>query len=282
MLRLDRLARWASGNKYFKLKYPLKHALENGYTALVSKGGPFSNHLDALALACAHFGLKLTCLVRSYTPLVANPTLDRLRAAGAQLVFLSPERYASFDESESHRQFPGALFIPEGGLHPDGIMGAAEIASLLPAHQPCQVILAGGSMCTALGLLTRIPGTTTLNIIPAWKGCTLDDFTKLLYSYSLHPGAPFNLWPDFHFGGFGRWTGELFDFMIAFTGATGIALDPVYTGKMMYALTSLLQRQQLDPEVPVIAIHTGGQQGIGGFAYRYPDPWQAYLEMTRS
>lgn len=39
VLRLDLLKSWASGNKYYKLKYGLKDALAQGTRVVVSKGG---------------------------------------------------------------------------------------------------------------------------------------------------------------------------------------------------------------------------------------------------
>ncbi|MFN5788026.1 MAG: 1-aminocyclopropane-1-carboxylate deaminase/D-cysteine desulfhydrase, partial [Bacteroidota bacterium] len=46
-------------------------------------------------------------------------------------------------------------------------------------------------------------------------------------------------------------------------------LDPVYTGKLLYALDELIRGDYFNPGTTIIAIHTGGLQGIEAFNKRY-------------
>ena len=46
----------------------------------------------------------------------------------------------------------------------------------------------------------------------------------------------------------------------------GIILDPNYTGKSMSALIGEIRTRQLDPEIPIIFIHSGGQPQTFAFA----------------
>ena len=131
MLRLDLLSSWASGNKYFKLKYFIQEASDRGFQNLISKGGMYSNHLEAFARACAYFQKKAICLVRTYAPDPESPTMRTIRDFGAQIEFLPPEAYDAWDEAQVRSQFPDSLFIPEGGLHVNGIKGAMEISLLV-------------------------------------------------------------------------------------------------------------------------------------------------------
>ena len=41
---------------------------------------------------------------------------------------------------------------------------------------------------------------------------------------------------------------------------TNLPIEPVYTGKMFYGLSQLLDRGAVPPDVEVVAIHTGGLQ----------------------
>ncbi|MGC1515168.1 MAG: 1-aminocyclopropane-1-carboxylate deaminase/D-cysteine desulfhydrase, partial [Maribacter sp.] len=41
-------------------------------------------------------------------------------------------------------------------------------------------------------------------------------------------------------------------------------LDPIYTGKMMFGLLDMVKRDTFAPETKLLAIHTGGLQGIHG------------------
>ena len=43
-----------------------------------------------------------------------------------------------------------------------------------------------------------------------------------------------------------------------------IPLDPIYTGKMMFGIFDLIQNSYFPPKSKILAIHTGGLQGIAG------------------
>ncbi|HEX5113177.1 MAG TPA: pyridoxal-phosphate dependent enzyme, partial [Saprospiraceae bacterium] len=236
LLRLDQLQSWSSGNKYYKLKYPLHYAIEHDIHTIVSKGGMFSNHLAALAEATYHFHIQLVAIIRSHVPDEGNPTMSRLKELNCRLLFVTPEEYDKYDEQASQDQFPGAMFIDEGGLSVEGIRGSAEIVEEFRDLNFDHVVIAGGSMCTALGIIKALPEETQLHIVPAWKGCNNEYVQELLVEYDIHPSCQWDTWPEYHFGGFGKFNQELIDFMKSFTIQTKVVLDPVYTGKLLYAL----------------------------------------------
>jgi 1-aminocyclopropane-1-carboxylate deaminase len=66
---------------------------------------------------------------------------------------------------------------------------------------------------------------------------------------------------DYHFGGYAKYNNELLDFINNFQTQTQIRLDPVYTGKMMYGITDLIQKGFFKKGSKILAIHTGGLQG---------------------
>lgn len=282
MLRLDLLQSWASGNKYYKLKYAIEFALANDVKVIVSKGGMFSNHLAALAEACHVFNLRLIAVIRSYAPDENNPSIRKLREKGSEIVYLNPEAYTVFDEQEAGQLFPASLFIPEGGLSDLGIHGTSEILNECLDHHPTHIILSGGSMGTACGIISSAPADVKVIIIPAWKGCTDSYFLDILRQYQINPVCTWELWPDYHFGGFGRFNQELIDFMFSFSADTGIPLDPVYTGKMMSAIDDRWKSGYFKQTDSILAIHTGGLQGLDGYRYRFPAVWGKYLPTDRS
>ena len=59
ILRLDKLHPIVSGNKWFKLRYYIEDAIANKATTIVSFGGPYSNHLVALAFAAKVYKKRL-------------------------------------------------------------------------------------------------------------------------------------------------------------------------------------------------------------------------------
>jgi 1-aminocyclopropane-1-carboxylate deaminase/D-cysteine desulfhydrase-like pyridoxal-dependent ACC family enzyme len=69
---------------------------------------------------------------------------------------------------------------------------------------------------------------------------------------------------DYHFGGFGKTTSELVFFLNDFFRETGIPLDPVYTGKMMFGLIDMAKKGVFPKGSEILALHTGGLQGIKG------------------
>lgn len=282
MLRLDLLPAWASGNKYYKLKPYIEAARESHVRQVVTKGGMFSNHLDAFAQACRFFNLDAVCLIRSRQPDLANPTIKRLIDAGAAIHFLAPDHYAAYDAGKAGLDFPGSLFIPEGGLSVTGLHGAKELGARISTMEFDHIIIMGGTMCTAMGILAEAPAHANMHIIPAWKGCSSDYISNLLGTYSITPNGSWEVWPDYHFGGFARWDVSLFNLMMDFSRTTSVPLDPVYTGKMVYAFTDQCKSLPELNSPKTLLIHTGGLQGIEGFVYRFPEVWKPYLELASS
>jgi 1-aminocyclopropane-1-carboxylate deaminase len=280
MLRLDKMASWASGNKYFKLKPYISDAIANQSTRLVSKGGMFSNHLEALAKAGKHFDLDVTCIVRSHQPDLQNPTIQQLSQSGAEVRFLMPADFATYDDSCAAEEYPGSVFIPEGGLSKSGISGSESLGQMIDKFDFDHIVLMAGTMCTALGLMSTLSSSKTVYIIPAWKGCTSAYVTQLINQYDINASAPWELWADYHFGGFGKWNAHLLESMHEFTEATGIPLDPVYTGKMVFAFLDQLSRSTAIDPSRALLIHTGGLQGVAGYAYRFPQAWKRYYFIT--
>ena len=57
---------------------------------------------------------------------------------------------------------------------------------------------------------------------------------------------------------------ELIRFLNAFYDHYQLPLDPIYTGKMMFGILDLIQEDYFPPHSKILAIHTGGLQGIAG------------------
>jgi 1-aminocyclopropane-1-carboxylate deaminase/D-cysteine desulfhydrase-like pyridoxal-dependent ACC family enzyme len=87
VLRLDKTDPFISGNKLFKLQYYLEYAMEIGKTAVLTFGGPWSNHILATAYAARKCGLASTGIIRGEQPRILSATLRDAARAGMQLVF---------------------------------------------------------------------------------------------------------------------------------------------------------------------------------------------------
>ena len=69
---------------------------------------------------------------------------------------------------------------------------------------------------------------------------------------------------DYHFGGYAKINEELVTFINHFKSDYRIPLDPVYTGKMLFGIMDLIEKDYFPKGSKILAIHTGGLQGIEG------------------
>jgi 1-aminocyclopropane-1-carboxylate deaminase len=78
----------------------------------------------------------------------------------------------------------------------------------------------------------------------------------------------FDLQTNYHFGGYAKLKPELLEFVERFQNQTGIPLDPIYTGKMMFGIYDLIKSGYFENGSTILALHTGGLQGWEGMKYR--------------
>ena len=74
---------------------------------------------------------------------------------------------------------------------------------------------------------------------------------------------------DYHFGGYAKFNKVLLEFINEFKEKTEIQLDPIYTGKMMFGIFDLINKEYFKKDSTIVAIHTGGLQGISGLKERF-------------
>jgi len=265
MKRDDQLHPIISGNKWRKLKFILDHALYLGADTIISMGGMYSNHLHALAYVGKVLGLKTIAYVRGEAPVALTPTLVDLTSWGMELRFISRTEYRQLRQYKGYLDLPGLkpqqYWLPEGGAQALALLGVAELVEEIDLAYdwlcvPC------GTGATLAGLISATPDNISLLGFAALKnaGFLNTDVSSLLKQSKSN--WQINL--DYHFGGFASTTPELLNFISAFETKTAIQLEPVYTGKMMYALYDLIRKGYFSAGQRIIAIHTGGLQGDRG------------------
>src|ERR1700733_7844025 len=128
ILRLDEIHPEISGNKWFKLKYYLREALQKKCSSILTFGGAWSNHIIATAYISKLYGLQSTGIIRGERPLALSQTLQAAIDFGMKLEFISRESYASKNEDAFRKvfadKFDNHYVIPEGGAGPMGIRGS--------------------------------------------------------------------------------------------------------------------------------------------------------------
>ncbi|QJD98271.1 1-aminocyclopropane-1-carboxylate deaminase/D-cysteine desulfhydrase [Mucilaginibacter robiniae] len=257
-----------SGNKWRKLKYVLQHARAQRKNHLVTFGGAYSNHLLATAAAAARFGFKATGIVRGEA--VSNDTLFLCRLHGMNLIFVDRDSYRNklklFQEHFWHDE--QAYFIDEGGASPLAIQGCSELVAELPQTYH-HLFCACGTGTTAAGIITGLQQhhlPTHMHAVPVLKN---GDFMRQEINAYLTTPADYTLHTDSHFGGYAKTTPELLQFIQQFTASTGILIEPIYTGKMLYALLQLAQQQYFAAGSQILAIHSGGIWGLLGMKDKF-------------
>ena len=254
-----------SGNKYRKLKYNLQEAKKRGYTTLLTFGGAFSNHIVAVAFAGKAAGLQTIGIIRGEELAQVweeNATLRFAKEQGMQLQFVSREAYRRKNSSEfldelavKYRSF---YLVPEGGTNALAVKGCEEILTPGDAQFDyiCCCVGTGGTLA---GLINSSGHHQMVLGFPALKG----DFLKEdIYKFVTRDN--WKLVTDYHFGGYAKMDRELIGFMNDFKLKTGILLDPVYTGKLLFGIMDMVEKGFFEPKSKILAIHTGGLQGIQG------------------
>ena len=263
-----------SGNKWRKLKYILKHALTLKMVTLISMGGAYSNHLHALAYAGKIVGLPTIGMIRGEQPKHDTATLADVRAWGMQLNFVSRSEYRTLRTYRHRSTLPGLksgqYWLPEGGSLKQALQGVEEMVVEINHHNdylcvPC------GTGTTLAGMINAVSDRCTVLGFAALKGADfLYNDVELLLTETASDRlksikCDWSIMLDYHFGGFARANRQLFTFMKDFTRQTGLSLDAVYTGKMMFGIFDLIAQGYFPAGKRIIAVHTGGLQGNRGF-----------------
>ncbi|MFC2110465.1 1-aminocyclopropane-1-carboxylate deaminase/D-cysteine desulfhydrase [Bacteroidota bacterium] len=268
--REDQLHPVISGNKFRKLKYNMLKAKETGCKQLLTFGGAFSNHIIATAGAGKEYGMETVGVIRGNElgvdlekTLAGNDTLRNAADFGMQFQFVTREEYRLKDTPEFLEklklQYPDAYILPEGGTNDLAIKGCEEILNF--EDQKFDVVCcAVGTGGTISGIINSIGVHQKVLGFPALKGEFLSDDIK----NNRVNNKNWELILDYHFGGYGKISKELIDFINNFKEQTQIPLDPVYTGKMVYGVLDMIEKDYFSENSKILIIHTGGLQGISG------------------
>lgn len=277
--REDLIHPFVSGNKFRKLKYNLAKAKKEKHDTLLTFGGAFSNHIAAVAMAGKLYGFKTIGIIRGEElihKMNSNPTLQFAVENGMQLKFITRENYRK-KTSETFLTQLSAKFgrfycIPEGGTNSLAVQGCAEI--ITENEQDFDTICcAVGTGGTIAGICNGAFPHQQILGFPALKG----DFLSEEIS-QLTDKQNWKLMTDYHFGGYGKVSDELVTFINQFKQQTNIPLDPIYTGKMLFGIIDLIKNGHFAKQNRILAIHSGGLQGIEGMNQKLQRKGQKTIE----
>jgi len=274
--RDDLLHPHVSGNKWRKMKYNLSEARQQGFSKLLTFGGAYSNHIAATAAAGAEFGFSTAAIVRGERIEPLNPTLRFAEQCGMKLHFVSRTDYR-----EKKAVQPGLLGIdeekfyvlPEGGTNCLALPGCREIVAEAEVQLdglPDYFCVPCGTGGTLAGIVDGLKGRASALGVSVLKG---DFHRKEIAALLATCGSPvpqnWSVRTDYNFGGYAKFTPALIDFINDFKTQHGIPLDPIYSGKLFFAIFDLAVKGFFKKGTTVLAVHTGGLQGIAGFNERF-------------
>lgn len=275
----------AAGNKIRKLEYLLARAQREGADVVITCGGAQSNHARATAIMARALGMSALLMLRSEQPdreaSCGNLFLDRL--VGAELCWLTPGEYAERDarmeavagelRARGHRPF----VIPEGGSNALGALGYVDAMGEISEQLALglgggpgafdAVVHACGSGGTAAGTALGAALYGVAREVLAIAVC--DDrgyFERRIASLvsdaqsswpTLKAPVPWSVLDEYKGPGYGVASREQLQFLVRVARATGLVLDPVYSGKALFALSRLTSRPRR-----VLFLHTGGLPGL--------------------
>jgi 1-aminocyclopropane-1-carboxylate deaminase len=262
-----------SGNKWHKLKYNLQEAQKQGKNTLLTFGGAYSNHIYAVAAAGNIFNFKSIGIIRGEEHLPLNPTISYARDCGMQIYYLDRSSYRRKNSAKIINQlknnFGEFYLLPEGGTNELAVKGCSEIINKIEVDFdyiccPC------GTGGTLAGLISGLNGKKFALGFAVLKGASFlkENVTELIQGFN---GNVFHNWDinlDYHFGGYAKVDERLLDFVFQFSSRTKILIEPIYTGKMLFGIYDLVTKGFFNEGIRIIAIHTGGLQGLKGLAER--------------
>lgn len=275
--RLDLIDAAAPGNKLFKLAENLHAARREGYTRILSFGGAFSNHIHALALAGRAAGFETVGVIRGEASALANPTLRDAATAGMRLHFVDRQTYRDLTQKvcgsnalleELRSRFGPCYIIPEGGANRLGVLGCRALGAAIGnmAELPDSVVLPTATGSTLAGIVAGLDNRTQARGIAVLKGGSFiaDQVEAHLRDAGAGHCRAWRVELDHHCGGYARAPESLRRFAAQFSERTGVGVEPVYSGKMLYAIHQLIERGEFARGARILAVHTGGMQGARG------------------
>lgn len=266
--REDLLHEHISGNKFRKLKYNILEAKRLKKETILTFGGAFSNHITATAYAGKLYNFKTIGIIRGeelgkdlQKTLATNDTLKFAAEQGMQFKFIERKTYREKATTKFieilKKEFGEFYLVPEGGTNELAIKGCEEIMQEEDGKFD-YICVAVGTGGTISGIINSISEKQQVIGFPALKG----EFLKEEIKRKCTKSKKWKLIDNYHFGGFAKINEELIHFINAFNKKYSLKLDPIYTGKMMFGIVDLIKKGYFKKGTKIVAIHTGGLQGI--------------------
>jgi len=283
--RDDLLSLALGGNKVRNLEFSLGHALAVGATDVIASGRQQSNQCRLTAAGCARAGLKAHLVFSGPEPRMATGNQRLCRILGAKMYYAGSDDRAFRDEYvrgaammlEGLGRHP--YVIPVGGSDARGALGHALLAFELAKQcdaigmRPAAIVLATATGGTQAGLVAGLRklrlDVPVLGFVVARSVADLHPHVLALsrdVAAAIGAGAisedDVQLDGSMLGAGYGAPTAEAQAAIALLACREGVLADPVYTGKAIAGLLSLIRGGSFSADDTVVFIHTGGAPAL--------------------
>ncbi len=284
------------GNKLRKLEFLLGAAIEDGVDTVITFGALQTNHGRQTAAACAKLGLRCELVLTAKVPRdgdayerSGNIALDHLFGANVHICEDGEETGRTYDRliAEAESEGRKVATFPVGGSDAVGALGyvaaAQELAGQLAERgiSRARLVAPHASGGTSAGLVVGAAALEGLILDIACVSHPVDEALENLAELTGATAKLLGIEPPSLDGlhledgtigpGYGIPTEETWDAVRLFGRMEGIALDPVYTGKVGAALIRWARDGQFGADEHVVFLHTGGLPGLYGYAPEFTD-----------
>lgn len=259
--REDLIHPYIFGNKWHKLKYNLVEAKKEKKKTLLTFGGAYSNHIYAAAAAGGIFDFKTIGIIRGEEHLPLNPILSFASENGMMLNYVSRSDYRHKEEKDFidklHRVYGDFYLLPEGGSNYFAVKGCSEIPASIEVKYD-YIAAAMGTGGTVAGLIAGVSDDVKVLGFPVLKGARFLEEVVLRLLTDFSPCKPFNyeMFFDYHFGGYAKSNTKLLSFINEFENRTGFRPDWIYFGKMLYGVYDLIGKGYFPENRTIIALNS--------------------------
>lgn len=280
------------GNKTRKLEFLMADAEKAKVDVIITQGATQSNHARQTAAAAAKLGIECQILLEDRTGsndvnyiLNGNVLLDRLHGApvskrhdGADM---NAEMEALADVLLGQGKTP--YIIPGGGSNAIGALGYVNCAIELSEQaaetglQIDALVHATGSSGTQAGLVTGLAAMQSdIHLLGIGVRAAQDKQEQMVFELAVKTAAYLGLGTEIarssvradcaYVGpGYGLPTEGMVEAIKLLARTEGLLFDPVYSGKGLDGLISLVRKGYFDGMENVVFLHTGGSAALFGY-----------------
>lgn len=259
ILRMDLIHPFISGNKWMKLQGFLKKAIADKKEGIITKGGPWSNHIHACAYACDCIKIPCHIWIKGYKDFQTD-TIKDCTQWNAAIKYINRNEFYDENEAISYANKNNLLYIPMGGYDEVGINSVTDFLSKLTLPFYDYLLCAVGTGTTMMGAVyIKNNFNTIIGIEVGTNDIKINQAIKLLAKNLVQ--KELMLLDKYSFGGFAKYNPELINFINNLYARHQIPTDIVYTGKLFYAVENLAEESFFREHGKVLIIHSGGLQG---------------------